>query len=130
MPVVQVFDIDESTTKMWLKSIESIIKNNLEFLFIVSIRRAEEVNYSYYNSFLKTIYKSKNVISSNEIFSKNSQTYNITAISDLTISQNHSDVFFESISNNILALSYTTKGVGLNYLDNFFRNLKLIVEIN
>ncbi len=124
LPVVQVFDIDESATKMWLKSIVSIIKNNLEFLFIVSIRRDEEVNYSYYNNFLKTIFKSKNVISSNEIFSKNSQTYNITAISDLTISQNHSDVFFESISNNILALSYTTKGVGLNYLDSFFQKFK------
>lgn len=32
--------------------------------------------------------------------------------------------FFESISNNILALSYTTKGVGLNYLDSFFQKFK------
>ena len=109
---------------MWMNAIKKIIMMKKNYLFIISVRREVEIENLYFKIFLKKLENFPNTIWNHKIFSNNLQTYNVTSISDLTISQNHSDIFFESISNNIMALSYTSKGINVDYLNNFFRNFK------
>ena len=88
------FDIDYETSKMWMNAIKKIIKMKKNYLFIISVRREVEIENLYFKIFLKKLENFPNTIWNHKIFSNNLQTYNVTSISDLTISQNHSDIFF------------------------------------
>ena len=112
--------VDKAISEDWIDALTKIINQNPNDLFVICERHSEINLVPIYKIWLSQILSLPNVVQHLSIFKNSTQSYNLLSISDLSMSPNYSDQFFESVANNIKAITYSTFVTDVNYIKDFF----------